>query len=125
MLVITDRRSAIAILQVMGASRRDIAWIYLLQGALIGVLGATVGLALGGALAAMAPQLLVAIEGVVGTQLLNTDVYPLAFLPVDIRLSDILTLWVVSVFLCVASALIPAYRASKVPVAQALAVGSA
>ena len=125
MLVIIDRRSAIAILQVMGASRKDIAWIYLFQGALIGVLGATVGLTLGGALAVMAPQLLVAIEGAVGIQLLNTDVYPLAFLPVDIRLSDILTLWIVSVFLCISSALIPAYRASKVPVAQALALGSA
>ena len=104
MLVIIDRRSAIAILQVMGASRKDIAWIYLFQGALIGVLGATVGLTLGGALAVMAPQLLVAIEGAVGIQLLNTDVYPLAFLPVDITLSDILTLWIVSVFLCISSA---------------------
>ena len=119
-LVIMDRRPAIAMLQVVGATRADITWIYTLQGALIGFAGAGIGLVLGAILAASTPWLVQQLEGVVGIQFLNTDVYPLAFLPVDIRCSDVITLWAVSLSLSIGAAAIPAWRANRLSITQAL-----
>jgi lipoprotein-releasing system permease protein len=120
-LVVIDRRGFIAMLQAMGASRQDILWIFLLQGLWIGVLGASVGLVLGFGLAQLIPALASGLEWFMGGKLLNTDVYPLNFLPIDVRAGDALWLWCASVFLCLVAAVVPARRAMRVPVAQALA----
>ena len=120
-LVVSDRRGFIAMLQTMGATQTDIVWIFLLQGAWIGVLGASMGVLLGWLLASALPTLAAAVEWLVGVQLLNTDVYPLDFLPVDTRAADALWLWSVSVVLCLLAAIVPARRAIRVPVATALA----
>ena len=122
-LVIMDRRPAIAMLQVVGATRRDITWIYTLQGALIGFIGASIGLALGTMFAMATPWLVQKLEGLMGIQFLNTDVYPLAFLPVDIRIEDLVTLWVVALTLSIGAAAIPAWRANRLSITEALATG--
>jgi len=120
-LVVTDRRGFIAMLQAMGATRQDILWIFLFQGLWIGVLGASVGLVLGVGLAHLIPVLASGLEWLLGDKLLNTDVYPLNFLPIDIRVDDALWLWLTSVLLCLVAAVVPARHAMRVPVAQALA----
>jgi len=120
-LVVTDRRASIAMLQVMGASRGDILWIYLLQGGLIGVIGASAGLMAGWLLAIAMPTLAQGVEWLLNVKLLNTDVYPLSFLPVDVRWNDALWLWAAAVLLCLMAAIIPARRAAKLPVAHILA----
>ena len=120
-LVVIDRRGFIAMLQAMGATRQDILWIFLLQGLWIGVLGASVGLVLGMGLAQLIPVLASGLEWLLDGKLLNTDVYPLNFLPIDVRAGDALWLWCTSVVLCLVAAVAPARRAMRVPVAQALA----
>lgn len=120
-LVVTDRRGFIAMLQAMGASRRDILWIFLFQGLWIGVLGASVGLLLGIGLAQLIPLAASGLEWLLGSRLLNTDVYPLNFLPIDLRLGDAVWLWSTSVLLCLVAAVVPARRAMATPIAQALA----
>lgn len=119
-LVVTDRRRAIAMLAALGASRSDIQWIFLLQGGVIGCLGAALGSVLGVALALAAPQLARGIEWALGFQLLNTDVYPLAFLPVDIRAGDVGYVAGAAVVLCLLAAVVPARRAASLPVAELL-----
>lgn len=120
-LVVTDRRGAIAILRALGAARSDIVWVFLIQGGLIGIVGASVGVALGALLALSAPDLAGLLETLLGMKLLSTDVYPLSFLPVDLRWRDAGLLWGVSVLLCVLAAIIPARRAMSLPVATILA----
>lgn len=120
-LVVTDRRRAIAMLSALGASKRDIQAIFLLQGLVIGAIGAAIGSLAGLALAFAAPYLAQGLEGLLGVQLLNTDVYPLAFLPVDIRLRDFLIADSVAILLCVLAAVLPARRAANMPVAEILA----
>ena len=120
-LVVIDRRGFIAMLQAMGASRQDILWIFLFQGLWIGVLGASVGLLLGVGLAQLIPVIASGLEWFLDGSLLNTDVYPLNFLPIDIRIGDGLWLWCTSVALCLVAAVVPARRAMRVPIAQALA----
>ncbi|MDA9847758.1 FtsX-like permease family protein [Luminiphilus sp.] len=120
-LVVIDRRGFIAMLQAMGASRQDILWIFLFQGLWIGVLGASAGLLLGVGLAQLIPVIASGLEWLLDGNLLNTDVYPLNFLPIDIRVGDALWLWCTSVVLCLVAAVVPARRAMRVPIAQALA----
>ena len=119
-LVVRDRQPSIAMLRAMGASHRDISQIYLLQGGIIGVIGATAGVIVGVMLAKLVPKMATLIEHLLSIQLLSTDVYPLAFVPVDIRMADAGLLWVVSVVLCVLASVLPARRAARTPVAGML-----
>ncbi len=120
-LVVRDRQATIAMLRAMGASHSDVSQIYLLQGGIIGVVGASAGILLGVLLAYLVPQIAALIEQLLSIRLLSTDVYPLAFVPVDIRLVDAALLWGVSVVLCLLAAVIPARRAARTPVAHILA----
>ena len=121
MLVVTDRRKAVAMLMAMGGRRADITAIFFLQGGLIGVVGAAAGVALGHLLAINAPDLAVMLEQWLGAPLLQTDVYPLAFVPVDIRWQDTATTAGIAIGLSVLAATLPALRAALLPVAETLA----
>ena len=121
MLVVTDRRKAVAMLMAMGARRADITAVFFLQGGLIGVVGAAAGVALGYLLAINVPDLAVMLERWSGAPLLETDVYPLAFVPVDIRWQDAATTAGIAIGLSVLAALLPALRAASLPVAPTLA----
>ena len=121
MLVVTDRRKAVAMLMAMGARRADITAVFFLQGGLIGVVGAAAGVALGYLLAINVPELAVMLERWSGTPLLQTDVYPLAFVPVDIRWQDAATTAGIAIGLSVLAASLPALRAASLPVAETLA----
>jgi len=120
-LVVIDRRRTIAMLRTLGATPADIGWIFLFQGGVIGVVGASLGLLLGWMLALAAPAMASGLESILGVRLLNTDVYPLSFLPVDFRLGDAAAVWCVAVVLCLLAAILPARRASKLSVATVLA----
>lgn len=121
MLVVTDRRKAVAMLMAMGGRRADITAIFFLQGGLIGVVGAIAGVTLGYGLAVSAPDLAVLLEQWLEAPLLQTDVYPLAFVPVDIRWRDAATTGGVAIGLSVLAATLPALRAASLPVAETLA----
>ena len=121
MLVVTDRRKAVAMLMAMGARRADITAVFFLQGGLIGVVGAAAGVALGYLLAINVPELAVMLERWSGAPLLQTDVYPLAFVPVDIRWEDATTTAGIAIGLSVLAASLPALRAASLPVAPTLA----
>ena len=121
MLVVTDRRRAVAMLMAMGGRRADITAVFFLQGGLIGVVGAIAGVALGHLLAINAPDLAVMLEQWLGAPLLQTDVYPLAFVPVDIRWQDAVTTGGIAIGLSVLAATLPALRAASLPVAETLA----
>ncbi len=121
MLVVTDRRKAVAMLMAMGGRRADITAVFFLQGGLIGFVGALAGVALGYLLAINAPDLAVMLEQWLGAPLLQTDVYPLAFVPVDIRWQDAVITAAIAIGLSVLAATLPALRAASLPVAETLA----
>ena len=120
MLVVTDRRKIVAMLVTMGAMRRDIVTIFFLQGAVIGTVGAAIGAGLGWILAASTPEAAQLLERLLGIPLLQTDVYPLAFVPVDMRWQDFITTGAIAIFLSVLAASIPAFRAARLPLADTL-----
>lgn len=120
MLVVTDRRKIVAMLVTMGAVSRDIVAIFFLQGAVIGAVGAVFGAGLGWILASGAPHIARLLEHLLGVPLLQTDVYPLSFIPVDMRWQDFLFTCAVAIFLSVLAASIPAVRAARLPLAETL-----
>jgi lipoprotein-releasing system permease protein len=112
-LVVFDKQGNIAILRTLGAAPRDIAIIFVLQGAMIGLVGVTVGAALGAIGSQLVPDLVSSLERLLDMNFLNTDVYPVSFLPVDLLWRDILVVGGVAFAMCVVAAIYPALRASR------------
>ena len=119
-LVVFDKQGNIAILRTLGASPGDIAAIFVLQGAMIGLVGVVLG-ALLGALGSMAvPDLVAGLEQLLDINFLNTDVYPVSFLPVDLLLRDVLLVSGIALAMCVVAAIYPALRAARLAPALVL-----
>lgn len=119
-MIVRDKRPDIAILRTMGASPAMIGQIFMLQGCLIGVIGTGLGLLLGSLLALNVSDLFAAFERMSGTQLLSADVYPVDFLPSQLRAADLITVSTGVLVLCLLASLYPAWRASAVLPAEAL-----
>jgi lipoprotein-releasing system permease protein len=119
-LVVLDKQGNIAILRTLGATGADIAWVFVLQGGMIGLVGVLLGSALGALGSQAVPGLVGWLEKLLGVQFLNTDVYPVSFLPVDLLIRDILVVGGVALFMCVVAAIYPAWRASKMAPASIL-----
>ncbi len=119
-LVVFDKQDNIAILRTLGASGGDIAWIFVLQGAMIGLVGVGLGSLLGALGSQAVPGLVASLEQLLGMRFLNTDVYPVSFLPVDLLLQDVLAVGGVALLMCLVAALYPAWRAAKLAPALVL-----
>ncbi|MDH3915983.1 MAG: lipoprotein-releasing ABC transporter permease subunit, partial [Chromatiales bacterium] len=119
-MVVKDKQSDIAILRTIGVSPRSIMAIFTVQGTLIGVLGILAGVALGVAIGVNTETLVHALEALLDTRFLAPDVYFISDLPSEIRLSDITTVCVTAVVLCVLSTIYPAWRAARTQPAEAL-----
>ena len=90
MLVMTvvDKKQAIAIYKTLGATKTEVLAIFLVQGMLIGVVGVLLGELLGLLLTFNIDYLLGLLESLLGRSLLDTSVYPIDFLPVEVRWQD-------------------------------------
>ncbi len=119
-LVVIDKRGDIAVLRALGASPRDIGRIFRRQGLLIAVLGCTVGSLLGSGASLWVTEAVAGLEALLGIRFLNTDVYPIGYMPSDLRLSDVLLINGVALSLCYLAAVYPARRAARLPPAEAL-----
>lgn len=119
-LVVFDKQDNIAILRTLGASGADIAWIFVLQGAMIGAVGVISGSLLGALLSQLVPGMVAGLEQLLNIRFLNTDVYPVSFLPVDLLLRDVLVVGGVALMMCLVAAIYPARRAARLAPAAVL-----
>jgi lipoprotein-releasing system permease protein len=119
-LVVFDKQGDIAILRTLGASPADIALIFVLQGAMIGVVGVALGSALGALGSLAVPGFVSALERMLNIHFLNTDVYPVSFLPSDLLARDLLMVGGVAFVMCVVAAIYPALRAARLAPAMIL-----
>ncbi len=121
MLVVTERRKLIATLMVIGAKPTDILAIFFLHGLIVGLIAALSGAIFGGLLASYIPTIAKIIEGMGGFSLLETDVYPLAFVPVDLRGEDFFVIPAMAILVSVFAAAMPAMRAARLHIMKTLA----
>lgn len=119
-MVVTDKRSDIAILRTLGASKRKIMAIFISQGAVIGVTGTVIGVILGILLATNVESIVAAIEQLFHTKFIAEEVYFLDYLPSDLQANDVIMITVSSLVLSLLATIVPAYRASGVIPAEAL-----
>lgn len=119
-MVVTDKRADIAILRTLGATPGVILRIFMIQGALIGVLGTALGLAGGIALAMNIETIVPAIEQAFGVQFMPADVYYISDLPSKINWPDVWQIGAVAFGLSFIATLYPAWRASRTQPAEAL-----
>jgi len=119
-MTVTDKRADIAILRTLGASPGSIMGIFVVQGAMVGVLGTFAGLALGLGVAFNIDVIVPALEQLLHANFLPKDIYLISRMPSDPQRSDILPITVISLVLAFIATLYPSWRASRVNPAEAL-----
>jgi lipoprotein-releasing system permease protein len=120
MMSVIDKRRDIAILQTLGLARPDILRLFLIQGAFIGLFGISIGVALGVLGSIWVADLVSCMESLLGVTFLNTEVYPIDYIPVDLRWSDVMMVAGSALALNLLATLYPALRASRMVPAQEL-----
>jgi len=119
-MVVTEKRSGIAILRTLGCSRGDIIAVFVLQGTLIGWLGALVGVGLGVAMALNIGTLAPAVEQLFGFQFMPADLYYLTSLPAELHYSDVVFTAIAVLAVTALATIYPALRAASVHPAEVL-----
>lgn len=119
-MAVKDKRSDIAILRTLGATPREVARIFLVQGALIGVVGTVAGVALGMLVAWNIDVIVPFIERVLGVKFLPQQIYFITDMPSDPQMTDITIIAVTSLVLSLLATLYPSWRASSLQPARVL-----
>ena len=113
MMAVINKRKDIAILQTLGLSRKHIFQLFIVQGGLIAIVGIAGGLIIGVGSCYLIEDIVYMLQALLGIEFLDTSIYPINYLPVDLRGSDILSISLSAFVLTLLAALFPALRASK------------
>ncbi len=115
-MVVVEKKRDIGVLQAMGATSRDIQQLFLVQGGMIGLIGAGTGFVVG--LGILLLQKYFQLVPLLGAESFVIESYP-----VSIQTLDLVLILGVSFGLCLVAALYPAWRAARSDPGQAVARG--
>ena len=120
-MVVSDKRTDIAILRTLGMTPRGILGVFMTQGLLIGWLGTLIGVALGVALALHVGEVAHFIEQVFGVHIMDDpDVYYTTGLPSEMHPGDVIRIAAAAMLLSLIATVYPSWKASKTQPAEAL-----
>jgi lipoprotein-releasing system permease protein len=119
-MTVTDKQADIAILRTLGSSPRSIMKIFMIQGALVGLMGTALGVGFGVLVALNVDVIVPFIEHLLGVQFLSKDIYFISTVPSDLRWPDVSKIGGLAVILAFVATLYPSYAASRVRPAEAL-----
>ncbi len=119
-MTVTDKRADIAILRTLGASPASIMGVFMVQGAMVGVIGTLSGLTLGLGVALNIDVIVPALERLLNASFLPRDIYLISRMPSEPQYADIMPIVVISLVLAFLATLYPSWRASRVNPAEAL-----
>jgi lipoprotein-releasing system permease protein len=119
-MVVTDKRTDIAILRTLGTSPRRVLGIFLTQGLVIGWLGVALGVTLGLSIALHIDTLVPFLERTFHFQIFDSAVYDMPSVPSDVRWPNIVAISTCALLLTALATLYPAIRASRTAPAEAL-----
>ena len=120
---VTEKRSDIAILQVLGLSSGRLLAVFLGHGLILALAGIVTGAALGIWAAVSVADLSIWLEQTLGWVLFDPAVYYIAGLPSLLMWSDVVAVVVTAMVLSIGASVYPAWRAARVPAAEALNYG--
>ena len=119
-MIVKDKQADIAILRTLGAGPRNILAAFIVQGALIGLVGTALGAALGILIANNIEAIVRFIEGLFDVQFLDPRVYLMSDLPAWVDPVDVAQICGVAFALCALATIYPAWRAARTQPAEAL-----
>lgn len=119
-MVVMEKRKEIAILKTIGASNHAIIRIFLLMGMILSSLGTLSGVLAGVVLSLNLEAIVAWIEKVSHTTFLSGDVYYIDHVPAIMDMSFVIMVASISLLMGTLATLYPAWRAAKVPPAEAL-----
>lgn len=119
-MLVQDKQSDIAILRTLGMSPGAVMRVFIVQGLVIGVVGISIGVGAGVLLASNLSHVVRFVEGLVGAELMPSDVYYISGVPTAVYASDVAMVAGVAFVLCLLATLYPAWRASRTDPATAL-----
>ena len=119
-MIVKEKQTDIAILRTMGAAPNNVLRMFLVQGAIIGLVGTIAGVLLGWLLASYVTEVVHAIERAFGIQFLDASVYLMSDLPSEVRIGDVLKVGGVSLALAAVATIYPSWRAARTLPAEAL-----
>ena len=107
-------------LRTLGSSPRSIMLIFVVQGAMVGVIGTLAGLLLGLGIAFNIDVIVPALERLFNASFLPKDIYLISQMPSNPQAGDIVPIGLISLLLSFVATLYPSWSASRVNPAQAL-----
>lgn len=119
-MTVTDKKADIAIMRTLGSSPRSIMKIFVIQGALIGILGTLAGVVLGVVVAQNIGVIVPFFEHLAGGQILSSDIYQITALPSDMHWPDVFGIGGIAVLMAFLATIYPSMAASRVKPAEAL-----
>ncbi len=119
-MVVTDKEADIAILRTLGARPGSVMQIFVVQGAVIGVVGTILGLLLGLLVAFNLDHVVGFIERVFGVTFIDKTIYLITELPSKVLAGDVVIIVATSLGLALLATLYPSWRASRINPAEAL-----
>ncbi len=117
-MLVSDKRRAIAILRTMGASRGAVLRIFFMCGSTIGVVGTTLGFALGTSFALNIENIRQFLQRASGQELFSAEIYYLAHLPSDVQVMDVVGVVGMALALSFLATIYPAWKAARVSPAE-------
>lgn len=119
-MTVTDKQADIAILRTLGASPGSIMKIFVVQGALVGLIGTFAGIVLGVVVALNIDVIVPFIERLFHVEFLPKSIYLISELPSELIWSDVGVIAIMAVILSFLATLYPSWSAAKVKPAEAL-----
>src|SRR5580658_446201 len=119
-MVVTDKRTDIAIVRTLGASPQRVMGIFITQGLVIGWLGVALGVALGVILALHVDSIVPFLEHAFRFQMMDADVYYITAIPSEVHATNVLAIVLAALGLTGLATVYPAIRAARTAPAEAL-----
>ncbi len=119
-MLVKNKTRDIAILRTVGASQSSILRIFFMSGAAIGIGGTIAGLVLGLLFCWNIGAIQHFLEGLLGVQLFNAEVYMLDSVPAKVDPWDVTWVAVFSFFMSCLASLPPSWNASRIDPVEAL-----
>lgn len=112
-MTVNEKKADIAILRTMGASKSSIMKIFIIQGAIAGIVGTCMGTILGLLVAKNISKIVGFFEYLFNTKLISEEIYNINFLPSQVVFSDVAFVFLISLLLSIVATIYPSYNASN------------
>ena len=119
-MLVQTKKSDIALMRTMGASKYLIIRVFMLTGSIIGILGTFIGAILGIIVSINIESIRNWISTLLGQELFSPQIYFLSKLPSNIDFNEVLVVMGLSISLTLLASMFPAWKASKISPAEAL-----